>query len=84
MTLCVIGEQKLSDFKFDVDKSILTATLSCLVCEGENGTDEYAYSVVVTDSEDNPVMKEISTDFQESCDVFDRLTIVLGGSVLKN
>lgn len=84
MAICVIGEQKLSHFQFNVDKEILTATLSSLVCESSDGCDEYAYSVVVTDRDGNPVMKEVSSDFQDSCDVFDRLTLVLGDAVKKN
>lgn len=82
MTLCVVGEQKLTDFQFKVDNALFTATLSSLVCEGEGGEDEYAYLVAVTDGEGNIVMKEHSSDFQSSCDVYDRLTVVLGGAVV--
>lgn len=82
MSLVVIGEQKIAGFKFNVDKDVLAVTLSSVLTEGVDGADEYQYSVIVTDKGGNPVMKEIHSDFQVACDVYDRLSILVGQDII--
>ncbi|SQK75728.1 Uncharacterised protein [Tatumella ptyseos] len=81
MSLCVIGEQKISSFSFKVDEDIFSATISSILAEGDGGKEEYHYSVIVTDRSGNLVMKEIHQDFQVAYDVFDRLSILVGSKI---
>lgn len=82
MSLCVIGETALSEFSFVAENGALTAIISSLTCEGQEGQDEYSYSVIVKDEQDNVVMKEIHDDFQMACDIYDRLSILVGRAII--
>ena len=78
MSLTVIGEQSLNSFNFEREGQLLTATIYSVLCENADGDDEYAYSVIVVDKDDILAMKELTNDFREACDIYDRLAILVG------
>lgn len=82
MSSCVIGETVLSEFEFIAGSVPVTATMSSLTCEGIGGEDEYSYSVLVKDENENVVMKEITHDFQNACDIYDRLSILVEKTIV--
>lgn len=81
MALCVLAENLLAKSRHRIEGDSVTAKLSVLTCENDEGNDEYVYWVQLLDSEGEIIMKEILVDFVTASETFERLKITIGPSV---
>lgn len=81
MGLCVLDEFVLNKSRHRIEGDSVTALLSSLTCENEEGSEECIYWVQLFNSEGNPVMKEALTDFINAYAVYEKLKNILGESI---
>lgn len=81
MGLCVLGDALLAKSRHQIEGDCVTVKFTALACENEAGNDEYMYWVELLDSEGNPIMKEISSDFMTASDIHKRLKETLGSEI---
>lgn len=81
MTLCVLAENLLAKSRHRIEGDSVTAKLSALICENDEGNDEYIYWVQLLDSEGESIMKEALSDFITASDTFERLKRTIGPAV---
>lgn len=51
MSLCVMAENLLAKSRHRIEGDSVTAKLSALICENDEGNDEYMYWIELLDSE---------------------------------
>ncbi|MDM3132238.1 hypothetical protein [Citrobacter sp. CK205] len=81
MSLCVMAENLLAKSRHRIEGDSVTAKLSALICENDEGNDEYMYWIELLDSEGEIMMKEVTTDFITASDTFERLKSTIGPAV---
>lgn len=81
MGLCVLGDALLAKSRHQIEGDCVTVKFTALACENEAGNDEYMYWVELLDSEGNPIMKEISSDFMTASDIHKRIKETLGSEI---
>lgn len=81
MGLCVLGDALLAKSRHQIEGDCVTVKFTALACENEAGNDEYMYWVELLDSEGNPMMKEISSDFMTASDIHKRIKETLGSEI---
>lgn len=81
MGLCVLGDALLAKSRHQIEGDCVTVKFTALACENEAGNDEYMYWVELLDSEGDPIMKEISSDFMTASDIHKRLKETLGSEI---
>lgn len=81
MALCVLADNLLAKSRHRIDGDSVTAKLSVLTCENDEGNDEFVYWVQLLDSEGEIIMKEILVDFVTASETFERLKSTIGPSV---
>ncbi|EMX9223351.1 TPA: hypothetical protein ACTYHK_001720 [Citrobacter koseri] len=81
MSLCVMAENLLAKSRHRIEGDSVTAKLSALICENDEGNDEYMYWIELLDSEGQIMMKEVTTDFITASDTFERLKSTIGPAV---
>ncbi|WP_314140138.1 hypothetical protein [Buttiauxella noackiae] len=81
MGLCVLGDALLAKSRYQIEGDCVTVKFTALACENEAGNDEYMYWVELLDSEGNPIMKEISSDFMTASDIHKRIKETLGSEI---
>lgn len=81
MALCVMAENLLAKSRHRIEGDSVTAKLSALTCENDEGNDEYIYWVELLDSEGEFILKEVLSDFITASDTFERLKKTIGPEV---
>ncbi|MCK7562530.1 hypothetical protein [Citrobacter koseri] len=81
MSLCVMAENLLAKSRHRIEGDSVTAKLSALICENDEGNDEFMYWIELLDSEGEIMMKEVTTDFITASDTFERLKSTIGPAV---
>ncbi|WP_370905946.1 hypothetical protein [Citrobacter koseri] len=81
MSICVMAENLLAKSRHRIEGDSVTAKLSALICENDEGNDEYMYWIELLDSEGEIMMKEVTTDFITASDTFERLKSTIGPAV---
>lgn len=81
MALCVLAENLLTKSRHRIEGDSVTAKLSVLICENEEGDDEFIYWVQLLDSEGEIMMKEVLVDFISASETFERLKSTIGPAV---
>lgn len=82
MSLCVLAENLLAKSRHRIEGDSVTAKLSVLICENDEGNDEYVYWVQLLDSEGELILKEVLSDFITASDTFERLKKTVGPAVV--
>lgn len=81
MALCVMADNILAKSRHRIEGDSVTAKLSALICENDEGNDEYMYWVELLDSEGEIILKEVCTDFISASETFERLKSTIGTEV---
>lgn len=81
MALCVMADNILAKSRHRIEGDSVTAKLSALICENDEGNDEYMYWVELLDSEGEIILKEVCTDFISASETFERLKSTIGPEV---
>lgn len=82
MALCVMAENLLAKSRHRIEGDSVTAKISALICENDEGNDEYIYWVQLLDSEGEFMLKEVCTDFISASETFERLKATIGTEVV--
>ena len=65
-----------------IEGDSVTAKFSALICESDEGSDEYIYWIELLDSEGEIMLKEVCTDFISASETFERLKSTIGPKVV--
>lgn len=81
MALCVMADNLLAKSRHRIEGDSVTAKFSALICENDEGNDEYMYWIELLDSEGEIMLKEVCTDFISASETFERLKSTIGPCV---
>lgn len=81
MALCVLADNLLAKSRHRIEGDSVTAKLSVLTCENNEGDEEFVYWVQLLDSEGEIIMKGIILDFITASETFERLKRTIGPAV---
>ncbi|MDH0199194.1 hypothetical protein [Enterobacter cloacae] len=76
-----MADNILAKSRHRIEGDSVTAKLSALICENDEGNDEYMYWVELLDSEGEIILKEVCTDFISASETFERLKSTIGPEV---